>query len=204
MAWLILPKLKRLCLLCQTSYNEGMEIFLGICFPLFITLAVETPLVLWIMNRYDPSFALFVVAVNVATNLALTTLTYYVMKPYGAYNPPLLFLAELVIALIEAASYAIYTRKVGYAFLASFMLRTGLAEAKLSIPSSVIAPWESAPVKESERSLGVSPTQNVALKRRTTLGRLCVCLGTNKPDKEYEDFIVVSPDLAMMPSGSMS
>jgi hypothetical protein len=120
MAWLILPKLKRLCLLCQTSYNEGMEIFLGICFPLFITLAVETPLVLWIMNRYDPSFALFVVAVNVATNLALTTLTYYVMKPYGAYNPPLLFLAELVIALIEAASYAIYTRKVGYAFLASF------------------------------------------------------------------------------------
>jgi hypothetical protein len=97
-----------------------MSYFLGIGFPLFVTLAVETPLVLWILNRYDPSFASFVVAVNTATNLALTTLTYFVLRPYTLYNARVLFFAEVIIALIEAALYSLYTKKTGYAFLASF------------------------------------------------------------------------------------
>jgi hypothetical protein len=97
-----------------------MDIFVGIAFALFITLVIETPLVLWISNRYDPAFALFVIGVNCATNLALTTLTYFLMKPYGGYSTRMLFVCELVIALLEAGVYAIYTQKVGYAFLSSF------------------------------------------------------------------------------------
>lgn len=113
-------KLKAFPPFVKPSTMVAMEYFLGIAFPLFTTLAIEAPLILWMLNRYDPAFAGFVVGVNCATNLALTTLTYFVFRPGDVYDFRFLLLVEVAIFLIEAGLYALYTKKVGYSFLASF------------------------------------------------------------------------------------
>lgn len=94
---------------------------IGTLLALAVTLSCELPMVCWLLKRQDPVFVLYALAVNLASNLTLSFLIYYPTTAGALSTEWVLFLAEVIIFLLEGNLYWLYSKKAGASFLASLL-----------------------------------------------------------------------------------
>ena len=88
--------------------------------PLLLTLLTEIPLALGLFQRKDIPFFLFTLALNSVTNIALNVSL--CALPLSANYYLAVALGEVLVYLVEALAYGLFTQKWGFSFFASLLL----------------------------------------------------------------------------------
>ncbi len=101
-----------------------MDVLLGTFGALFLTLAIEIPVVMAFSKRYDPYFILEIAIINIITNVSLSMIIYY--SDFGKVGTNVFYL-ELAIFLIEGTVYSFLKPKKPVMAFASSLIANAVS-----------------------------------------------------------------------------